>query len=188
MALSDENAFGVLIGYFAVENDEYSLEPAEFSRRFCEFRDALRSCVEAFPLAENLLVRELGHAVYLEFADGDQKEDPIAWIKIARARLKGLELASVGVLSHGGRWSSTEPESAPSIEGVEWRSVSLPNEPLRRALYAETATHADGEGDESAWGPGLYVDTEAVEALGRALKNAPTPLAVAGATFYRVAR
>jgi hypothetical protein len=34
----------------------------------------------------------------------------------------------------------------------------------------------------------LYVDTEAIEALGRALKNAPTPLAVAGATFFRVAR
>ncbi|HWZ91815.1 MAG TPA: hypothetical protein VNW92_23290, partial [Polyangiaceae bacterium] len=76
MTLSDENAFGVLIGYFALEDEEYALEPLEFARRFAQFQSAVRSCVEAFPLAEQLLVRELGHAVYLEFADGDQKEDP----------------------------------------------------------------------------------------------------------------
>ena len=189
MALSDENAFGVLIGYHAIEDDEYSLEPAEFAARFCEFRAAVRSCVEAFPLARAAVVRELGHAVYLEFADGDQLEDPIGWIKTVRAKLSALELKSACVLSHGGRWQS-EPreEFPPSTNGVEWQSVSLPSEPLRRALYAETATHGSDEHDESAWGPGIYVDTEAVEALGRTLKNAPTPLAVAGATFFRVAR
>jgi len=149
---------------------------------------AVRACVEAFPLAESVLVRELGHAVYLEFADGDQKEDPIAWIKLVRARLNALELTSVGVLSHGGRWLTEEPEAPPIVSGVEWLSVSLPSEPLRRALYAETAAHPAHDGDEAGWGPGIYVDTEAVEALGRALKNAPTPLAVAGATFFRAAR
>jgi hypothetical protein len=190
MTLSDENAFGVLIGYHALEDDEYRLEPEEFAARFAQFRGAVRACVEAFPLAENVLVRELGHAVYLEFADGEQKEDPIGWIKLVRARLTGLELPSVGVLSHGGRWltQTDEMETPPAVSGVTWLSVSLPNEPLRRALYAETATHPADESDEAAWGPGLYVDTEAVEALGRALKNAPTPLAVAGATFFRVAR
>jgi len=189
MTLSDENAFGVLIGYHAIEDDEYALEPAEFAARFEQFRAAVRSCVESFPLAENVLVRELGHAVYLEFADGEQKEDPIGWIKLVRARLTGLELTSVGVLSHGGRWlSETSEMTPPSVPGVTWHSVSLPSEPLRRALYAETATHPNAEDDEIAWGAGLYVDTEAIEALGRALKNAPTPLSVAGATFYRVAR
>lgn len=188
MTFSDENAFGVLLGYHALEDDEYALEPADFAARFAQFRAAVRSCVEAFPLAESLLVRELGHAVYLEFADGDQKEDPIAWIKLARARLTGKALVSVGVLSHGGRWLCEAPEAPPELPGVEWLSVSLPNEPLRRALYAETACHGADENDEAAWGPGLYVDTEAIEALGRALKNAPTPLAVAGATFFRVAR
>jgi hypothetical protein len=189
MTLSDENAFGVLIGYHAIEDDEYSLEPADFAARFCEFRDAVRSCVEAFPLAQSAVARELGHAVYLEFADGDQLEDPIGWIKTVRAKLSALELKSVGVLSHGGRWQSDPREELPpSTSGVEWHSVSLPSEPLRRALYAETATHGSDEADESAWGPGIYVDTEAVEALGRTLKNAPTPLAVAGATFFRVAR
>jgi len=189
MALSDENAFGVLIGYHAIEDDEYGLEPEQFAARFCEFRSAVRGCVEAFPLALSAVARELGHAVYLEFADGEQLEDPIGWIKIVRAKLNALELKSVGVLSHGGRWQSDRPEEfPPTTGGVEWHSVSLPSEPLRRALYAETATHGADEHDESAWGPGIYVDTEAVEALRRTLKNAPTPLAVAGATFFRVAR
>ena len=189
MSLSDENAFGVLISYFALENDEYSLEPAAFAARFQEFRAAVRACVEAFPLAQAAVAREFGHAVYIEFADGSGLEDPISWIKTVRARLNAFELVSVGVLSHGGRWQA-EPaeETPPSVAGVDWLPVSLPSEPLRRALYAETATHGNDEDDESAWGPGIYVDTEAVEALGRTLKNAPTPLAVAGATFYRVAR
>ena len=189
MSLSDENAFGVLIGYFAIEDDEYTLEPAQFAARFTEFRAAVRACVEAFPLTSAGVARELGHAVYLEFSDGDQLEDPISWIKTVRARLSALDLASVGVLSHGGRWLAEPSEAAPpSACGVDWLSVSLPSEPLRRALYAETATHGADEQDESAWGPGIYVDTEAVEALGRTLKNAPTPLSVAGATFYRLAR
>ena len=189
MALSDENAFGVLIGYFAIESDEYTLEAQEFAARFLDFRSAVRDCVAAFPLASSSVAREFGHAVYLEFADGDQLEDPISWIKTVRARLNALELQSVGVLSHGGRWQSEPVEALPpSASGVDWLPVSLPSEPLRRALYAETATHGADEDDEAAWGPGIYVDTEAVEALGRTLKNAPTPLAIAGATFYRVAR
>ena len=71
MTLSDENAFGVLIGYFAIEHDEYALEPADFAARFVEFRSALRACVEAFPLAQSGIARELGHALYIEFADGE---------------------------------------------------------------------------------------------------------------------
>ena len=150
---------------------------------------ALRACAESFQLAQATTVRELGHAVYLEFSAGDQVEDPIAWIKLVRARLNALELPSVGVLSHGGRWQADPPEAPwQSAAGITWLPVSLPSEPLRRALYAETATHGNDEDDEQAWGPGLYVDTEAIEALGRTLKNAPTPLAVAGATFFRVAR
>ena len=31
MTFSDENAFGVLIGYHAIEDDEYALEPADFA-------------------------------------------------------------------------------------------------------------------------------------------------------------
>ena len=189
MAFSDENAFGVLIGYHAIEDDEYRLEAEAFAARFAEFRAAVRACVAAFPLASAGLAREFGHAVYIEFADGEQLEDPIGWIKTVRARLNALELPSVGVLSHGGRWQADPVEAPPaSACGIDWQLVSLPSEPLRRALYAETASHGRDDEDESAWGPGIYVDTEAIEALGRTLKNAPTPLAVAGATFFRVAR
>ncbi len=188
MTPSDENAFGVLIAYHTLEHDEYALEPAQFSARFAQFRAAVRECIAAFPLASAVLVRELGHAVYLEFADGDQTEDPIGWIKLVRARLTGNDFTSVGVLSHGGRWVTEESEAPPDAPGVSWQAVSLPSEPLRRALYAETATHSTDEDDDSGWGAGTYIDTEAVEALGRALKNAPTPLAVAGATFFRAAR
>jgi hypothetical protein len=188
MTLSDENAFGVLIGYHAIEDDEYSLEPEQFATRFTEFRNAVRDCVESFPLASSAVAREFGHATYLEFADGDQLEDPITWIKTVRAKLNARELKSVGVLSHGGRWLDESAEMPPAGGTVSYLPVSLASEPLRRALYAETATHGADEQDETAWGPGIYVDTEAVEALGRTLKNAPTPLAVAGATFYRVAR
>jgi hypothetical protein len=189
MSLTDENAFGVLIAYFEIENDEYALEAADFAARFSEFRSALRACVETFPLAQSGTAREFGHALYIEFSDGEQLEDPISWIKLVRARLKALDLASVGVLSHGGRWLADPAEAAPpNAAGIAWQPVSLPSEPLRRALYAETASHGVDEDDENAWGPGIYVDTEAVEALGRTLKNAPTPLAIAGATFYRVAR
>lgn len=190
MSVSDENAFGVLIAYHAIEDDEYALEAADFAARFSEFRSALRACLENFPLAKSGVAREFGHALYFEFADGDQTDDPIGWIKLARARLKALDLESVGVLSHGGRWVAEPGDETPppAVSGIEWQPISLPSEPLRRALYAETATHGDDEDDEDAWGPGIYVDTEAVEALGRTLKNAPTPLAIAGATFYRVAR
>lgn len=188
MSATDENAFGVLIAYHTLEEDEYALEPADFAARFTQFRAAVRECIAAFPLASSALVRELGHAVYLEFADGDQAEDPIGWIKLVRARLTGMELSSVGVLSHGGRWLAEAQDAPPEVTGISWQPVSLPSEPLRRALYAETATHSTDEEDESGWGPGTYIDTEAVEALGRTLKNAPTPLAVAGATFFRAAR
>jgi hypothetical protein len=69
------------------------------------------------------------------------------------------------------------------VASVAVTTASHPSEPLRRALSAEVATHATG--DEPGWGPGLYLDTEAVEALGRTPKNAPTVLEIAGATFYR---
>lgn len=194
MTLGDENAFGVLVAYLRIEDDEYGLEPEAFGTRFLNFRRAVRACVESFPLAKSLQVREFGHALYLEFADGDQLEDPIGWIKLVRARLNAHDFESVGVLSHGGRWrAEPDDEPPPTPAGVEWLSVSLPSEPLRRALYAETACHGneaenEDEDEDTGWGAGIYVDTEAIEALGRALKNAPTPLAVAGATFFRVAR
>jgi hypothetical protein len=85
-----------------------------------------------------------------------------------------------------------DPEAASrvvpdALETVQWWSCSRPSEPLRRALYADAATRRDGDGAPSGWGPGLYLDTEAVEALGKTPKNEPTVLHAggSGATFYR---
>jgi hypothetical protein len=190
VALTDENAFGVLIGYHGLENDEYSLEPTDFVARFTTLREVVRESLLEHPLARGVCLRELGHAAYLEFADGEQSEEPIAWIKRVRERLKAREIESIGVLTHGGRWLDE-----PALGSRERRigeatllSVSLPSEPFRRALYAETASVADEDSTSEAWGAGVYVDTEAIEALGRTLKNAPTPLGIAGATFYRISR
>jgi hypothetical protein len=55
---------------------------------------------------------------------------------------------------------------------------------LRRALYADAAAH--GPDGENGWGPGVFVDEEAVTALSRTFKNAPTPLHAGGATFFRI--
>jgi hypothetical protein len=190
MGLFDENAFGVLIGYHGLENDEYTLEPSDFAARFTDFRDVLRRCLQEFPLAPTAQARELGHALYVEFADGDQVEDPIAWVKRARQQLQARDVESIGVLTHGGRW--LDEQALASADGrigeVCLLAVSLPSEPFRRALHAETASLADDNSQLEGWGAGVYVDTEAVEALGRTLKNAPTPLSVAGATFYRISR
>jgi hypothetical protein len=192
MALIDENAFGALISYYAIEDDEYGLPSPEFAARFTGFRDAVRACAEAFPLAPQARALELGHAVYFEFADGDQREDPLGWLKMVRARLTALGIETVAALTHGGRWLDDDPSSgqARAESKVLAQSVSLPSEPLRRALYADTASRPDTEveNDPTGWGPGLYVDSEAIEALGRSLKNAPTALRIAGATFFRASR
>ena len=133
---------------------------------------------------------DLGHAVYLEIAEGEQTEDPFHWLRDVRARLTAREFVTVGVLSHGSRWVETQAnESGPAEpQGgcVTVSRVSLPSEPFRRALYADAASRVDD--DCAGWGPGLYVDAEAIEALGKKLRNVPTALVASGATFYRFAR
>jgi hypothetical protein len=185
----DENAFGLLISYYSIEDDEYGLEPDDFVRRFGEFRELVLGLVREQSPGSDVRALDLGHALYFELADGDQHGDPIAWLKQARARLSECELESVGVLSHGGRWLADSESHAPSEQigsDVKLLRASLPSEPLRRALYADAASRLDEESDFEGWGPGLYVDSEAIEALGRSPKNAPTPLCTAGAVFYRV--
>ncbi len=189
MTLTDENAFGFLFAYHDLEDDEYSLEPEEFVTRFTEFRCATLAAARESPLGESVRVLDLGHAVYFEVADGEQQHDPIAWLKRVREALTTRSFAVTAILSHGGRWldDAGEDRSLEHLEnGYSLLSASRPSEPLRRALLAEAATH--GSDGEDGWGPGTYVDTEAVEALGKSLKNAPTPLASGGATFYRIAR
>ncbi|HEV8246377.1 MAG TPA: hypothetical protein VGP93_11440 [Polyangiaceae bacterium] len=192
MTLVDENAFGILIGYFAIEDDEYALERENFVERFSEFRAATLDFAVTLPVAEHAALFDLGHAVYIEFAEGEQREDPLAWAKAARALLMGRRFDSAVIVAHGSRWREEDGEELPDVgepgPGLLLVQMSRPSEPLRRALAAEVASRRADADDERGWGPGLYVDTEAIEALGRAPKNAPTALEIAGATFYRVGR
>jgi hypothetical protein len=200
----DENAFGILVSYFKVEDDEYTLERDAFVERFQKFRYLVRACIRDVPLGRDVRAADLGHALYLEVAQGDQSESPLAWARKVRARLNDEGFESVVAVTHGGRWVD-ESESWTATEhvgDVGLVTLSNPSEPLRRALYADAASRLeevdpeldeeedeDDEGSDAlGWGAGLYLDTEAAEALGMVPKNAPTVLRAAGATFYRAGR
>jgi hypothetical protein len=184
----DENAFGLLVSYCQIEDEEYGLELEQFAARVRAFRASLDECLAALPLGHDVRALDLGHALYVEVGEGDETENPIDWLRMVRARLAGRGFQTVGVLSHGSRWvDRSSAERAGLLEQLGDVSVcraGLPSEPLRRALYADAAC-VFGQQEHPGWGPGLYVDTEAIEALGRKLKNAPTPLVASGATFYR---
>jgi hypothetical protein len=192
MALVDENAYGILVGYHSIEDDEYGLERYRFVERFSEFRDTVLDYLKTLPVADNVTVLDFGHAVYVEFADGDQREDPLAWGKAARALLLNREFQSMVVVTHGSRWIDENEPEAPTTgtlaPQMNFARLSNPSEPLRRAIAAEVASRRADADDERGWGPGLYIDEEAVEALGRQFKNTPTPLEVGGATYFRVGR
>lgn len=189
MTLLDENAFGVLVAYYDIDDDEYARDPDDFVTRFTEFRAAVLGFLAEFPLSESMHVIDLGHAVFAEIADGDQLDDPMAWAKAVRAALRGRGIETSVFLTHGGRWvndAGPPAEIERDVSGAAYVQASRPSEPLRRALLGWAAAARDGAEDASGWGAGLYVDTEVVEALGRTPKNAPTPLVMAGATFYRL--
>jgi hypothetical protein len=186
----DENAYGLLISWFDIEDVEYSTEREEFAARYTEFRATLVGCLDAKPLGQNVRALDLGHAFYLELADGDEHADPIKWLREVRAQLAELGFNSVNVVCHGGRWVDSEAEAEAFARerfgDVLLVRASRPSEPLRKALAAESAAHPIDD-ETPGWGPGLYVESEVIEALGRKLKNAPTALVAADTSFYRVA-
>jgi hypothetical protein len=190
MTLVDENAFGLLVSFHDLEDVEYTLDRPEFVSRFTEWRTAALAYAEETQLGSAALVLDLGHALYFEVADGEQATDPITWLKGLRGALLERSFEVTAVLTHGGRWVDEPTDELPSVStlSASYRVVqaSRPSEPLRRAFYAESAAH--GTSSEDGWGSGLYVDADAIEALGRALKNAPTPLEAGGATFFRIGR
>jgi hypothetical protein len=183
----DQNAFGLLVAFFDIEDAEYSLEPEEFVARCQRFRELALAHLRERALANGTTAFDLGHALYFEFEDGDQLEDPMAWLRALSRRLGDAEFAVVAVLSHGGRWVDEGPGDAASngaSSGPAIVRVTRPSEAFRRALYAEAATHGS-EGDDG-WGPGVFVDEEAIGALKRTFRNAPTPLLASGAKFFRL--
>jgi hypothetical protein len=187
MTLIDQNAFGLLSSFHDIENAEYSLGPEEFVERFQLFRSTALAYARSKPLASGLSAIDLGHALYFEFEDGDQLLDPMSWLRELHKTLTLENFQVVAVLSYGGRWVEIEgappraPEAEPALELVR---AKYPSEALRRALYADTASH--GSDGQDGWGSGVFVDEDAVSALKRAFKNAPTALCVAGATFFRI--
>jgi hypothetical protein len=187
----DENAFGLLVAYHTIENDEYALERDEFLVRLGVFRDAVLEWMRAERLGDGVLAVDLGHAIYCEIGEGDEDADPFAWIRGLRARLDEAGVTNVAVLVHGGRWVPDDGDALdlPGVAVVGEHvvaKVAHSSEPLRKALYVEAATQDDDE--RPGWGQGFYVEADAIEALGKKLKNAPTVLTTAGGTYYRFGR
>lgn len=187
----DENAFGLLLSYFWIENDEYALERDAFLERLERFRNLVLTTAVEHPLGSDTVGLDLGHALYFEVADGEYAEDPIAWLNRQRARLSEAEIPSAAVLSHGSRWVSDADGQV--LQGTETGAIRLlrvggPSEPLRRALDADAATRLEDADDEIGWGPGLYVEVDAIDALAKKFKNAPTALRAGTGTFYRIGR
>lgn len=186
--LVDENAFGVLVSYFGVEDEEYGMEREAFVERFEAFRSGVRECLREHRLGTDVRAVDLGHALYVEVGDGEYAESPLAWAKRTRARLSEAGYETVVAVTHGGRWVDTRAESFFSTEHLGEAglvTLSNPSEPLRRALYADAASRPDEDDPEIGWGPGLYLDVEAADALGLSPKNAPTVLKMGSAGFYR---
>ena len=184
----DENAFGLLLAYHDVEEDEYALEREGFVERFEGFTRILLEHLGASPPGERPLAVDFGHAVYVEIAEGDETTSLVRWMRDARRILADAGYATVGVVTHGSRWVDSDVDAEARLDrvgAVAVAKVSRPSEPLRRALYADAAARPDDDDASVGWGPGLYLDTEAVEALGIRPKNEPTVLRASGVSFYR---
>ncbi len=183
----DENAFGLLVSLIHIEDEEYAGEREQFIERYAQFTALVRDrLVEEAPGVSARAV-DLGHAFYIELSDGDQQLDLIGWLKRLRTTLSEHDFASAGMLTHGSCWVDADDPRPDVVDcgSVKLVRASRPSEPLRRALLAEAATHGDEESGVEGWGPGLYLDVEAVEALGRKPKNTPTILRCGGAEFFR---
>ena len=183
----DENAFGLLVSYFNIEDDEYTGEREEFIERYATFTALIRDRLTEKAPGTSARAIDLGYAFYVELPDGEQGLDLIGWLREMRATLSEHEFDTAGMLTHGSCWVDAEDPRPDIVDcgSVKLFRASRPSEPLRRALLAEAATHGDEEQGLEGWGPGLYLDVEAVEALGRKPKNTPTILRSGGAEFFR---
>lgn len=183
----DENAFGLLISYSSLEDDEYAGEREDFVERYAAFTRIVRERLAEHPPGSGGHAVDLGHAVYLELLEEHDPQDLIGWLKAMRSALAEKSYRTAGILSFGSSWVDAEAPRSETVPvgNLTLTRVSLPSEPLRRALLAEAATYGDEETGVDGWGPGLYLDVEAVEALGRKPKNEPTVLRTSGIRFFR---
>ena len=186
--LVDENAYGVWISWFDAEDVEYAQSADKFPPRIMVFRSAVTEFLKDEPLGEGVRAFDFGTAIYVEVGDEDETTDLIKWVRAFRAYLKDGDWDTFAVVAHGGRWVAREPNAClPSQVGnVEVVASFGPSEPFRKVMAAEAMAHDDEETGESGWGVGLFIDVDALEAMNRTLKNAPTALCSGGACFYRV--
>ncbi|HWP07383.1 MAG TPA: hypothetical protein VNN72_16645 [Polyangiaceae bacterium] len=183
----DENAFGLLIAYLSLEDDEYGSEREDFVARYATFTELVRGRLRDAPPATTARALELGHGLYVEVVEGEHVGDLIVWLRETRALLNEQGFSTAGVLTFGSSWLHVDETTSAVIElgAVKLSRASGPSEPFRRALSADTAARGDEDGGTAGWGPGLYLDVTAVETLGRKPKNAPTILRSGGAEFFR---
>jgi hypothetical protein len=183
----DEDAFGLLIAYLNIEDDEYAGERDQFVARHAEFTSNVRTRIVDHPPGATARAVELGHAVYVELVVGSQSRELSGWLRVTRSALAESGYLTAGILTYGSSWydEAAERPSVSEVGDVRFVRASGPSEPLRRALSADAAARGDENGDAPGWGPGLYLDVEAVEALGRKPKNQPTVLRCGGAEFFR---
>lgn len=183
----DEDAFGILFAYYDVEEDEYASDERElFVQSFEAFERGVLQIVADMALPESHHIVCLGHVVYVELRDGEDAPELLRQTRAASAQLTARGFVNVTVLSHGSRW--VVDGEGPELSLAESRPtvvrISRPSEPLRRAL--DVATLARRDEVVEGWGPGVYADVEALEALGKVPKNAPTVLRAPGAQFFRI--
>ncbi len=186
----DENAFGILVAFSKIEDEEYASDDLEqFVDRFTLFQRLTLQYVQDHPPAPQTRGLDLGHAIYVEFPD-EEVSGLLAWVRSLRAELAAQALESSVFVTQGGRWVADEGSTDVQLShagAVPFASWVGPSEPLRRAMFAETASHGLLCEDD-AWGIGFYLDVDAMESLGIRPKNEPTFLEVAGARFVRVSR
>ncbi len=183
----DENAFGLLIAYLNIEEDEYAGEREQFVLRYNAFRSLLRDRLRDAPPSDSARALELGHAFFVELLEDEIGCDLIAWLRTLRTELGDSGYVTAGILTYGSSWYDAADPQPAVTEVAKCRVVSAsgPSEPLRRALGAEAACRGDEDAAAPGWGPGLYLDVDAVEALGRKPMNQPTILRSNGAEFFR---
>src|SRR5262245_21522103 len=114
----DENAFGILVSYIRVEDEEYGLERAQFVERFELFRRVVRDSLRDTPLGASVRAVDFGHAVYVEVAEGDQSASPVGWARKVRERLAERSFDSAVFVTHGSRWVDEDAETFASTEHV----------------------------------------------------------------------
>ena len=185
--LTDENAYGIWVSWFDAEDVEYAQSADKFPPRIMVFRSAVSDFLEREPLGTGVRAIEFGTAIYVEVGDGDQTTDLLAWVRKLRGYLREGDWETFSVVAHGGRWVARTPEARMPDRVGSVSVVSFgPSEPFRKVMAAEAMAHDDEETGEPGWGVGMFVDADALEALDRKLKNAPTAMCSGGSCFYRV--